>query len=647
MTSHHLSLTDADDPDDEDPPPLVDIRPERIRRPNKRVFGDEWTNYTVQLTPTSRTMLGHIVPNLSHDDLFLHSLDWDAPFSVDYEPVHRLNLLHVDPFSNEVDWTHPFTLGATASNADAPTLREIQRLSPAEIELWYEAMDIELQALRDKDTMFEINRSDVPHGKQIIKSTWAFKRKRRPNGEIHKLKARFVVRGDLQVLGEHEGTFSPVVDWSTVRLLFILTVAQGLKSTTIDFNAAFVQSDLPEPIYLELPPGYGVPNEDKVYKVGKSLYGDVRAARLWYNHLSSALVSKMGFVRSSIDSCLYLRDGLVFVFYVDDGIIISADGSAIHRFIEELRECKFDLGIEADYAGYLGVDIIAQPDGTLLMSQTGLIERILVDFGLTDSASTKITPAAEILGPFKASPPLEDTYNYRSVLGKILYVSSNTRCEITLANHQCARFSIDPRTPHGVALKRIGRYLLGTREKGMIIRPTKDLTLDCFADADFAGLFSTSDPDDPKSVKSRSGFVITLGKIPVSWGSKLQSETALSTMEAEYISLSQSLRVLLPLRVVLNEVSVFLHLKHDPHSSIKSTIYEDNQACLSLATSNPPKMTPRSKSIAVKYHWFREHLEPGVIEIQAIASADQLADIFTKPLSPAVFIHLRKQLLGW
>ena len=179
-----------------------------------------------------------------------------------------------------------------------------------------------------------------------------------------------------------------------------------------------------------------------------------------------------------------------------------------------------------------------------------------------------------------------------SISRVVMYVSSNTLCKITLLNHQCARFSIDLRTPHGVALKRIGRYLLGTRDKGMIIRPTKDLTLDCYADADFAGLFSTSDPNDSKSVKSRSGFVITLGKIPVSWGSKLQSETALSTMEAEYISLSQSLRVLLPLRVVLNEVSVFLHLKQDPHSSIRSTIFEDNQACLSLATSNPPKMTP-------------------------------------------------------
>jgi hypothetical protein len=131
------------------------------------------------------------------------------------------------------------------------------------------------------------------------------------------------------------------------------------------------------------------------------------------------------------------------------------------------------------------------------------------DLGLEDSASSKITPAADILGPFKARPPFEETFNYWSVLGKILYVSSNTRCEITLANHQCARFSIDPRSPHGVALRRIGRYLLGSRDKGMIIKPTKDLTLDCYADADFAGLFSTSDPDDPKSVKSRSGYVIT------------------------------------------------------------------------------------------------------------------------------------------
>jgi hypothetical protein len=228
-----------------------------------------------------------------------------------------------------------------------------------------------------------------------------------------------------------------------------------------------------------------------------------------------------------------------------------------------------------------------------------------------------------------------------------MYLSSNTRCELSVSNHQCARFSVDPRVPHGVALKRIGRYLLGTRDKGMIILPTTDLTLDCYADADFAGLFSSSDPNDPKCVKSRTGFVIILAGIPVAWVSRLQTETALSTMEAEYISLSQALRMLLPLRIILDEVTSSLNLKKDPHSAIKSTIFEDNQACLSLATSDPPKMTPRSKSIAVKYHWFREHLEPGVVDIVPIASSEQLADIFTKPLGPIQFEYLRKKLLGW
>ena len=370
--------------------------------------------------------------------------------------------------------------------------------------------------------------------------------------------------------------------------------------------------------------------EDRVYKVGKSLKGDVRAAKLWYKHLSAALVEKLGFTRSSIDPCLYFRENLIFAFYVDDGIIVTHSDKETQKFIDELRNCHFDLGVEDDYADYLGVDIIAQPDGTLLLSQTGLINRVLADFGLTDSTSTKVTPAAEILAPHKPSAPFSDSHNYRSVLGKIMYLSSNTRCELSMANHQCARFFIDPRTPHGIALRRIGRYLLGTRDKGMIAKPTKDLTLDCYADADFAGLFSSSDPDDPKSVKSCSGFVITLGKIPVSWCSKLRSETALSTMEAEYISLSQALQALLPLRIVLDEVSIALSLKYDPHSVIHYTIFGENQACLLLAVSDPPRMTPRSKSIAVKYHWFREHLEPGVAGIAPIASADQLADIFTK-----------------
>jgi hypothetical protein len=228
-----------------------------------------------------------------------------------------------------------------------------------------------------------------------------------------------------------------------------------------------------------------------------------------------------------------------------------------------------------------------------------------------------------------------------------MYVSANTRCELSFANHQCARFSINPRKQHGTALKRIGRYLLGTKDRGTIIHPTDDLVLNCYADADFAGLFTSSNPEDPKSVKSRTGFVILLGTTPIAWVSKLQSETALSTMESEYIALSQALRVLLPLRELLQEVCQPLGLSAHSKVLIRSTIFEDNHACYQLATSDPPRMTPRSKSIAIKYHWFREHLRPGEVEIKPIPSQEQLADVFTKPLSPVNFERMRKQLLGW
>jgi Reverse transcriptase (RNA-dependent DNA polymerase) len=169
---------------------------------------------------------------------------------------------------------HPLAFAAKASSLDSPTLLEIQNMPSSEIDQWYEAMDIEIAALHNKKTMIEIPRSQVPQGKQIVKSTWAFCRKRRPSGKVYKLKARFVVRGDLQVLDDTQSTFSPVVSWSTVCLLFVLTVARQLHSITIDFNNAFVQSALPEPIYLELPPGYASPKGTKnVNKVSKSLYG--------------------------------------------------------------------------------------------------------------------------------------------------------------------------------------------------------------------------------------------------------------------------------------------------------------------------------------------------------------------------------------
>jgi hypothetical protein len=143
----------------------------------------------------------------------------------------------------------------------------------------------------------------------------------------------------------------------------------------------------------------------------------------------------------------------------------------------------------------------------------------------------------------------------------VMFLCNNTRLDCAMAVHQCVRFSSNPKRSHEAALKRIGQYLVGTVNRGLIIRPTTNLKVDCYVDADFAGIFNMEDENDPRSVRSRTGFILTLVEVPILWKSKLQPLIALSTMEAEYITLSTALRSLLPVKEVLRTVTTALNIK--------------------------------------------------------------------------------------
>ena len=126
------------------------------------------------------------------------------------------------------------------------------------------------------------------------------------------------------------------------------------------------------------------------------------------------------------------------------------------------------------------------------------------------------------------------------------YLQGTTRPDIAMENHQCARFNNDPHLSHEQAVKRIGRYLLDTRDKGMIYRPDITRGLECYVDADFVGGWKDGNPDSPESVFSRTGFVIMHYGCPINFGSKLQTEISLSTTESDYIALSCAMREIIP-----------------------------------------------------------------------------------------------------
>ena len=149
-------------------------------------------------------------------------------------------------------------------------------------------------------------------------------------------------------------------------------------------------------------------------------------------------------------------------------------------------------------AWFLGIQIDRTTKGTVVLTQTGLIDRILVLIELED-CNIKHPPADKLpLGKDLEGDPCREQWEYRSVVGMMLYLAGNTRPDIAYAVHQCARFSHNPRRCHEVGLKHIARYLQGTKDKGMILTPnSKNLKLDLFADADFAGLFVAENKHNP------------------------------------------------------------------------------------------------------------------------------------------------------
>jgi len=234
------------------------------------------------------------------------------------------------------------------------------------------------------------------------------------------------------------------------------------------------------------------------------------------------------------------------------------------------------------------------------MMQPGLIESILQDLMLDKPGThTKDTPAMGILHPDRHGHPCEDTWNYRSVIGKLNYLAQNTRPDITFAVHQCAHYSNSPSALHELAVKRIGRYLHLTKNKGMIMSPQRDFRLDMYVDADFAGLWHRDHAELHECALSRTGYIITYCGCPIQWASKLQSEIALSTTESEYIALSMATRELLPLHRLVSKLHqhsfiatpldpVFSHTKTNHLHTSK--IYEDNAACIILAYSDGTKL---------------------------------------------------------
>jgi hypothetical protein len=312
------------------------------------------------------------------------------------------------------------------AQSDPDTMHLEEALRQPDREEFIKAMKKELNDHIDRKHWKVIPASAVPKHKVPIPMVWSMKRKRNPIREIIKWKARLCARGHRSLeYVDYWSTYSPVVSWNTVRLVIVMALLNDWLMQSIDFVLAFPQAPIKTDIYMkppQVPAQFDIPDlpslSDQftnVYNLLRNLYGLKDAGRTWFEFLKKGLLHR-GWKQSTIDGCLFTKDGILLVIYVQDAILISPDKTLIKNEIKSLQK-DYDLTDDSELEDYLETRFTHKPNGSIELSQPRMIERVLHIVGLDpNSTRTKLhdTPASnlKILDNDPNALPREQKWNY-------------------------------------------------------------------------------------------------------------------------------------------------------------------------------------------------------------------------------------------
>jgi hypothetical protein len=486
-------------------------------------------------------------------------------------------------------------------------------------ENWIISMKKEVESLYDNHT-FEI--VGQPEGKPIVSSKWVLKLKRKPDGSVDKFKARLVARGFSQTQGvDFTETFAPTLRMETIRFLINYALKNNLETHHMDVNAAFLNGELSEEIYMKLPDGFAQLHEDpkffqgKVAKLNRALYGLKQSMRCWNIRLTNYL-KESGYTQSQADPSLFIlyqgeKVKSIIATYVDDCLIIGNQLEVAQAKQVLIKEFKMtDLG---KLTGMLGINFTITKEKAIL-DQTFYTVKLLERFQMNNARpiATPIVPEPKE----EADESPCDQKLFRQAIGGLLYLSKCTRPDITYAVNQVARKMENPTEGDWKNVKRIFRYLSGTKDLGLTYTKDDEKIVG-YSDASYASM-----PDR----KSTSGYLFIMNNGAITWRSKRQPVVATSSMEAEYIALASAAKEALWIRKIAME----LHQQEE-----KMVIMEDNQACIKFARD--AIHNDRTKHIDVRYFFVRDRVEKNQLQLLYCPTTEMLADMLTKPLGAILF----------
>ncbi|KAH9398166.1 hypothetical protein TYRP_019174 [Tyrophagus putrescentiae] len=494
-----------------------------------------------------------------------------------------------------------------------------EAIASDDAEDWVEAMANEWSSFGEHQTGDIV---DVPPGKKVVKGKWIFKSKIDPESRKSKKKARYVACGYSQVAGiDYEETFSPVVNFDTVRVALTVAAARHYSVRQFDVKTAYLHAELKETVFMELPEGFRIPG--KVLKLNKAVYGLKQSARCWNEHIQKIFVNNQ-LTQSTNDQCFYYNNSkeLYVLLYVDDLLIMSKDKRDADEIKEALAQ-KLELKEILKVERFCGVEISFE-DGKFLLSQTLLIDELVGAYGLTEGREYAESPLPE-WGDYTEGE-VDLNLPIKNLIGSLQFIASRTRPDIAASLNYLSRQTSKPTQRLFNACKYLLRYVKKTRDLKLVLGHQSPEGLVVFTDASHAPL-----PDR----KSITGVVVQLFGSTVAWASKKQpTEVALSSSEAEYYAMSRGVSEGLWMSRLIVEFG---------ESEKKFILKCDNQSAIGMLKNRPQK---DAKHIDVRKHFILENHLRKRMDVEYVPAVDQRADYLTKAMSPTTARKAQEALLG-
>ena len=368
---------------------------------------------------------------------------------------------------------------------------------------------------------------------------------------------------------------------------------------------------------MKQPEGYG-DGSGRVCLLIKTLYGLKQASREWNKELDAKL-RKKGYVRLRSDPCVYIwhvaEDFVIITVWVDDMLTFATTIELKYKAkadVESEWEIT-DLGVPSKI---VGIELTISPD-SIFISSSKYIESILLkeDLGRSNAVSTPLDlNVTLVLNPDGNAG--DRSNSFARLLGELQYIANAMRPDIAYAVNRLASYTANPSMQHTIALKRILRYLSGTRTHGITYKalPESKEFFSGYADAAYGNADES---------RLTTGYVFLAGDGAITWCSRKQISTVLSSTEAEYVALSEASRKACWLRNLYSELGLL-------HGEVPTLIQGDNDRLIAMVKN--PQFHKRSKHIDIRWHWVRELVEEGTVTIEDCRDPEQTADVLTKAL---------------